>query len=245
MTYLASAIRKGDLMHLTEQDLHRMIDFTLLHNVDSEADVREFAQKTIAGNYAAAFIMPSYTALMANLLKDHPDIHVGGAIAFPTGAEPTEVKLAMVDYHLGAGAKEFDFVQNLGFVKSGRYDLLLEEDKKIVAAAKGNIVKCILEVTCLTDEEIAKSAQVAVEAGCTFVKTGTGTMPNPTTVHHVEVIRQAVGDQIKIKAAGGIRDWDTMLAMIRLGVSRFGISWGSALKILDEFKAVCPDGIDI
>lgn len=231
-------------MHLDEKSLHKMIDFTLLHNVDTVDDVKDFARKTIDGDYAAAFIMPVYTELMVNELRGHSDIHVGAAIAFPTGAEPTAVKVDMVKYHLGVGAKEFDFVNNIGWLKSGMYDEMLEEEKQIVAAAGGNIVKCIMEVTCLTDDEIAKAAQIAVEAGCDFVKTGTGTMPNPTTVHHIEVIRRAVGDSIKIKAAGGIRDCETMLTMIRLGVTRFGISWGSALKILDEFKAKYPDGIE-
>ncbi len=232
-------------MHLDEKGLRKMIDFTLLHNVDSQNDVKEFVNRAIAGDYAAVFAMPSYSALVADMLKDYPDIHPGGAIAFPTGAEPTDIKLSMIRYHLGVGVKEIDFVQNLGFIKSGRYDLLLEEDKRIVEACEGNIVKCILEVTCLTDEEIAESSRIALEAGCTFLKTGTGTMPNPTTVRHIEVIRAAVGNEPRIKAAGGIRNWETVLAMLRLGVSRFGISWNAALKIIDEFNSACPDGIDL
>ena len=232
-------------MRLTEQGLRRMIDFTLLHNVDSISDIREFARRTREGNYATAYVMPSYAKMMAEELKDCPDIAVGAAIAFPTGAEPTAIKLDMVRYHLANGATEFDFVNNLGLIKSGLYDELLEEEKQIVAAAEGHIVKSILEVVCLTDEEIVLAAQTAVEAGCDFIKTGTGTMASPTTIHHVEVIRGAIGDRAAIKAAGGIRSLDTVLTMIRLGVTRFGISWNSALKILEEFRERYPDGVEI
>ena len=232
-------------MYLTEQTLRQMIDFTLLHNTDTPEDITDFAQKTIPGNYACAFVMPCHVKQMVQELKDYPTAHVGAPIAFPTGAEPTDIKVAMTKYHIATGADEIDFVINIGWLKSKKYDLFLDEIKKIVAAAEGHIVKAILEVTCLTDEEIAIASQLVYEGGADFVKTGTGCMPNPTTIHHIEIISKALNGKISIKAAGGIRDIDTIIAMLRLGVTRFGISWSSALKIIDEFNTKYPNGIEI
>lgn len=231
-------------MLVTEKSLHKMIDFTLLHNTDTEADIRDFARKTIDGNYAAAYVMPNYSGLMAELLKD-TDIAAGGAIAFPTGAEPLAVKVAMVKYHISVGAKEIDYVIDIPTLKSGKLDALRTEALAIIEAAQGRIVKAILEVTILTDEELAKAAKIVADAGVDFIKTGTGTQPNPTTVAHIEKIRAAVGSDVGIKAAGGIRNADTVVEMLRLGVRRFGISHGAALKILAEFEEKYPNGLEI
>ena len=231
-------------MKFTAHDLRGMIDFTLLHNNDSVDSVMEFARKAREGRYAAAFIMPCYTEILAKELAGS-GVHSGAPIAFPTGAEPTQIKVEMTRYHLSVGVDEIDFVINIGWVKSGRFDELLEETCQIVAAAQGHTVKAILEVTCLTDEEIARVARLVVEGGVDYVKTGTGWMPNPTTLHHVEVIHNAIGSTAKIKAAGGIRDVETVIAMRKLGVERFGIGWNSALTILENFEAKYPNGVEI
>lgn len=231
-------------MLVTEKSLHKMIDFTLLHNTDTEEDIRAFAQKTIEGNYAAAYVMPNYSGLMAELLKD-TDIAAGGAVAFPTGAEPLEIKLAMVRHHISVGAKEIDYVIDIPALKSGRVDNLRREALAIVEAAQGRVVKAILEVTILTDEELAIAAKAVADAGVDFIKTGTGTQPNPTKVEHIEKIRSAVGPDVGIKAAGGIRDVETVVRMLRLGVRRFGISHGAALKILGDFAEQYPAGLEI
>lgn len=231
-------------MKFTANDLRGMIDFTLLHNNDSLDSVIDFAHKAREGRFAAAFIMPCYTEVLAKELAGS-GVHSGAPIAFPTGAEPTQVKVDMTRYHLSVGVDEIDFVINIGWVKSGKFDELLEETKRIVAAADGHIVKAILEVTCLTDEEIARMAKLVVEGGVDFVKTGTGFMPNPTTVHHIQVIHNAIGNTAQIKAAGGIRDVETVIAMRKLGVTRFGIGWNSALTILENFEAKYPDGVEI
>ena len=132
-------------MYLTEHKLRQMIDFTLLHNTDTPEDITEFAQKTIHGDYACAFVMPCHVKQMVQQLKDYPAAHVGAPIAFPTGAEPTNIKVEMTKYHIATGADEIDFVINIGWLKSKKYDLILDEIKQIVAAAKEHIVKVILE----------------------------------------------------------------------------------------------------
>lgn len=134
-------------------------------------------------------------------------------------------------------------VINVGALKSGAYDLVRDDIKAVVNAADGLPVKSILEICYLTDEEIRIASQLAVEAGVTYVKTGTGWGPKPTTVETIRTIRSAIGDGAKIKAAGGVRDLDTLLAMIDAGCDRFGISAGSCRKIMKEAELRFPQKI--
>ncbi len=231
-------------MKLTTASFRKMIEFTLLHNTDTEKDVLDFAQKTRDGGYACAYVLPCYSALMAQQLEG-TGIITGGAVAFPTGAEPIEVKVAMTKYHIGVGCGEIDYVININMLKTGKYDFIAEEAKQIVAAAQGRPVKAIIEVTLLTDEEITRVSECLMKAGVSYIKTGTGTQPKPTTVHHVELIADAIKGGCKIKAAGGIRTLDSVIAMIKLGVTRFGISWNSAYAILDELEQRYPDGVEV
>ena len=221
-----------------------MIEFTLLHNTDTVEDIRDFARKAREGGYVTAYVMPCYSALMARELEGSAT-RAGGAVSFPTGADPLEVKVAETRYHVGVGAGEIDYVINLNMLKSGDYDFIAEEARQIIAAAQGLPVKAIIEVTLLTDEEIGRVSKCLMAAGVDYIKTGTGTQPRPTTVEHVRLIREAVGEGCAIKAAGGIRALDTVIEMARLGVTRFGISWNSACAIQEELARHYPDGIEI
>ena len=122
-------------------------------------------------------------------------------------------------------------VINVGALKDKEYDLVLADIKAVVDAANGKPVKSILEISYLTDYEIAKASEIAVEAGVTFVKTGTGWGNKPTTVDTIKIIKKAIGDSAQIKAAGGIRDLETMKAMIDEGCTRFGIGLHTVKKI--------------
>lgn len=125
-------------------------------------------------------------------------------------------------------------VINVGALKSGQYDIVHDDIKAVVDAAAGVPVKSILEICYLTDDEIKRGSEIAVKAGVTFVKTGTGWGPKPTTVETVRLIKQTIGDSALIKAAGGVRNLDTMLAMIDAGCNRFGIGIRSAMNIFKE-----------
>ncbi|MBR2570761.1 MAG: deoxyribose-phosphate aldolase [Clostridia bacterium] len=231
-------------MLLNEKALRGMIEFTLLHNTDTADDIRAFARMAREGGYATAYVMPCFSGLMAKELAGSSTL-AGGAVSFPTGSDPLSVKVEATRWHVSVGAGEIDYVINLNMLKSGDYDFIAEEARQIIRAAEGRPVKAIIEVTLLTDEEIRKVSKCLMDAGVDYIKTGTGTQPNPTTVEHVRAIHEAVGSGCKIKAAGGIRTLDTVVEMIRLGVTRFGISWKSAVAILDELKARWPEGIEI
>ena len=103
-------------------------------------------------------------------------------------------------------------------------------------AADGVPVKSIIEICYLTDDEIKKASELCVKAGVTYVKTGTGWGPKPTTVETIKLIKETIGDDALIKAAGGVRDLDTLIAMAEIGCNRFGLGVRSAGTILEEAK---------
>ncbi len=216
------------------QNIHRMVDIS---GVRTDVTMDEINQIVVAAKhyrFICAFAMPCFTRTLADKLADCPDILIGGTVGFPSGADSTFCKLANAKEQLAAGADELDMVINVGKLKSGYHDEVLEDIRAVVGAAEGKPTKCILEIAYLTDDEIRKGSELAVKGGITYVKTGTGWANKPTTVDTIRIIRETIGDSAKIKAAGGVRNLDTMLAMIDEGCSRFGIGLRSIIGIMDE-----------
>ncbi len=179
--------------------------------------------------------MPWVTEYTLNQLEDYDDVVVTGVVSFPGGAETTSIKVATAKEMIGLGCKELDMVINVSALKSGHYGLVEDDIKAVVHAADGIPVKTILEICYLTADEICRGAEIGVKAGATYIKTGTGWGPKPTTVETVKLIRSVIGNAAYIKAAGGVGDLETLLAMKTAGCDRFGIGVRSAKKI---FKSV-------
>lgn len=216
------------------KNLNRMIDIS---GVRTDVTLREVEQIVAAAkhyHFLCAFVMPCFTRRLVDMLKDSPDILVGGTIGFPSGADTTGIKVATAKEQIAAGVDELDMVINVGALKSGLYTMVEDDIKAVVEAADGRPTKCILEFAYLTEDEIRKGAELAVKAGIDFVKTGTGWAEKPTTVDTIRLIKSVVGDSAKIKAAGGVRDLDTILAMCGAGCSRFGIGLRSIISIMKE-----------
>ena len=132
-----------------------------------------------------------------------------------------------------AGCNEIDMVLNIGKLKSGMLNDIEDEIRQIKAAVSPLPLKVIMEVVLLTDEEIKTASSIILKAGADYIKTGTG-WAGATTLHHIDLIKETVGDAIKLKVAGGVRTLDTLLEMYQMGVSRFGIGYKSALSIMEE-----------
>ncbi len=211
-----------------------MIDISAVRTDATLSELDKIVAAARLHKFLCVFAMPCYTAELVKTLKNDPDILVGGVAGFPSGADTTSIKVATAKEMINVGVDELDMVINVGALKSGRYDAVKEDIKAVVDAAAGMPTKSILEISYLTDDEIKRGALLAVEAGVTFVKTGTGWGPRPTTVEHIKLIANTIGDSAQIKAAGGVRDLETILEMINAGCSRFGIGLSSALKIVDE-----------
>jgi len=214
--------------------LPRLIDISAVRTDVTMEEVENIIRIAKQFRFVCVFAMPSYTPVLIEALKDEDDINVGGVVGFPSGADTTSVKVAQVKELIAMGCNEIDMVINVGALKSGDYDYVKDDIKAIVNIAGDIPVKSILEISYLSDDEIAKGSLLAVEAGVTYVKTGTGWGTKPTTSDTIKVIKEAIGDKALIKAAGGARTLDSVLGMMEEGCTRFGIGLTSAIKILGE-----------
>jgi len=229
------------LKTFTPRSIAQMIDISAVRADATLDEVGRVAEAAKAYGFICAFAMPCFTGELIRLLKDRNDIMVGGRAGFPSGADTTETKVAAARQLLSLGVNEIDMVINIGALKSGKFDRVRDDIRAVVEVC-GVPVKSILEVAYLTDDEIRRASTLAVEAGVAFVKTGTGWAGKPTTVETIRIIKGEIGDAARIKAAGGVRELSTLLEMAEAGCSRFGIGLNSAIRIVEEAKALQKAG---
>ena len=216
------------------KQLPRMIDLSCVRAQSTVEEMERMVSLAKRYGFICCFAMPYYTAWLIEQLRDTPDTIVGGTVGFPHGNELTELKVLSAVRQKELGCGEIDMVQNITALKNCDYTEVGADIAAVKAAVGDTPLKVILEVSYLTDYEICKGAELAVANGAAFVKTGTGWGNKPTTVEHIRLIRDTIGTSAAIKAAGGVRDLDTVLQMIDAGCSRFGIGVGSAMHILEE-----------
>ncbi len=212
----------------------RMIDISGVRTDVTIAEIDRIVQVAKQHRFICTFAMPCFTPYLVNQLREESDILVGGVVGFPSGAGSTTIKIATAKENIAAGVDEIDMVINVGALKSGKHQLVYDDIHAIVETAEGLPVKSILEIAYLTDDEIKQASEIAVKAGVTFVKTGTGWAHKPTTVETIQLIKSVVGEDAFIKAAGGVRTLDTLLAMVEAGCTRFGIGLSSIDNIMKE-----------
>lgn len=219
---------------ITAQELCRLFDHTNLKAFASQEDFRKLCGEAAEHHFAMVAINSSPVAFCKSLLKD-TDVHVGAAISFPLGQTTIETKVFETKDAIANGADEIDYVVNVGELKNGRWDYIQREMEAIVSVCrdKGILSKVIFENCYLEKQEIEKLARIALEVKPNFIKTSTGFGAGGATVEDVKLMKQVVGDAVQVKAAGGIRGWETCAAMIDAGATRIGTS--SSLKILQEF----------
>ncbi|MBI9016806.1 MAG: deoxyribose-phosphate aldolase [Phycisphaerae bacterium] len=223
-------------MELTVNNIARMLDISEVKADSTENDIRKMAKLAIKYNCIACFAMPSYTTLIVDLLKNSPQINVGGVVGFPSGANTTLAKVAEAHEMIEMGCNELDMVINIGRLKSGDLSYVYEDIAAVVKAAGNLPVKVILECHYLTNDEIKTACQLGAKAGVSFIKTGTGWASTGATSDNIELINSCVGAEVEIKAAGGVRDLDTLLDLHKLGATRFGVGQKSATLILQEME---------
>ena len=208
--------------------LNKTIDHTILNPDATKDEVIKVIDEAKAYNFASVCLEPCWVTLAAERLADS-DVKVCTVIGFPLGANTKTVKAFEAKEAVENGADEVDMVLNIGALKSGEYDLVLEDMKAVREAAKDAVVKVILETCLLTDDEKKKACALAKEAGMDFVKTSTGFSTAGATTDDVKLMREAVGDAMGVKASGDIRDRETAEAMIAAGASRIGASKSIAI----------------
>ena len=207
-------------------NLAKYIDHTFLKPAGEKDAVRTLCREAKAAGFASVCVNPAEVALAAKLLKGS-GVKVCTVIGFPLGANTTEVKLFEALEALRAGATELDFVVNQRLLK---YEpKACGKELRVLADAcksdrKGIVLKLILECCNLTKAEIVRGCKLAKKAGFDFVKTSTGFAAGGATVEDVKLMRKTVGPKMGVKAAGGIRDRETALTMIKAGATRIGTS---------------------
>lgn len=217
------------------RDLSRLIDHTNLKPDATTAMMKKLCQEAIDYHFKMVAINQVQSKLCADLLKD-TDVDIGAAIAFPLGQTTIESKCFETKNAIEIGATEIDYVINITELKAGNLNYIEREMSEIVKICRQYNVtsKVIFENCYLTDEEKIALCQIAVKVKPDFIKTSTGFGPSGATLEDVKLMKQHVGDVVKVKAAGGIRNADTFKKMIAAGAERIGTSAGIA--IIEEIK---------
>jgi deoxyribose-phosphate aldolase len=221
---------------LTERDIAKAIDHSLLRPELDDAFVEDGCRLAAAYDVASVCVRPA-DVRRAKAILDGTDVAVGTVIGFPHGNHRTDVKVFEARQALADGATELDMVIQIGALKSGRDEEVGADIKAIVDVAHdgGAIVKVIFENAYLTDDEKIRACHLTEAAGAEFVKTSTGFAPGGATHEDLILMRANTSPHIQVKAAGGVRTLDALLAVMALGTTRIGATATSA--IIDDFRA--------
>ena len=219
---------------MTKEQLVKLFDHTCLYAYATEAHMKKLCDEARTYNFAMVAVNSAQVKLCKKFLKD-TDVHVGAAIGFPLGQTTIASKVFETVDAIQNGADEVDYVINITELKEGNYDYIREEMRQIVAECrKANVIsKVIFENCYLTQEEKEILCKIALEVKPDFIKTSTGFGTGGATLDDVKLMKSIVGDAVKVKAAGGVRDLETCMAMVEAGAERIGTS--AAVKITEEF----------
>lgn len=223
-------------MEITVKAVAAMIDHTNLKAFATRADfeklcaeAREYGFKSVAIN--------TYPVKLCRGLLEGSEVLTGAAISFPLGQATIDTKVMEAENAVADGCQEFDYVLNVGKLKEHDYGYIEEEMRRMTAVARKARICCkvIFETCYLTEEEIIEAARIASRVKPDFVKTSTGFGTAGAKPEHVALMKRYAGEDVQVKAAGGIRSWEAARAMIEAGATRLGTS--SGVKIISEMKA--------
>lgn len=229
-------------MLLTAKDIAKMIDLSCVRTTSNKADIEEMVAAARKYGFGQVSVMQCFIPYTKELLKDRPDIHVIGNVSFPSGSDSTSLKVAQAKEMIAAGCDEIDMVMNIGKLRSGVLEEVEKDVQAVVDTVRPTPLKIIIETMYLTPEETKQACDICVRAGAAFVKTGTGWATNRgTTLEDIQLVKSFVGDRIKIKASGGVRDLNTLVEMYKAGAGRFGVNLKSGIKIVEECMSLVSD----
>ncbi|UCC68504.1 MAG: deoxyribose-phosphate aldolase [Armatimonadota bacterium] len=232
--------------------LAKMIDQSLLKPDATQDDVVSCCDEAMEFHFACVMVLPCWCHFAERRLR-HSDVKLGTVIAYPFGAIPTSVKVYEARQAISNGAMELDIVVNLSALKSHDYTTVQRDIEELVTVANiagltedGDdiLTKVIIEVGMTTREEQTRVCRIANAARADFIKTCTGNGPRGVTVHDVKHIRQAVGGEMGVKAAGGIRTLEQAVALINAGANRIGTSTGvHIVQSYDQSQGVLTEEV--
>lgn len=207
---------------------NKLIDHTLLKPDATPEQIMQLCLEAKNYDFMSVCVNPAYVPLARSLLKDS-DVKVCTVVGFPLGMNLTRTKLDETVSCLKEGADEIDMVINVGMLKANHDDYVFEEIKLLKETCGDHILKVIIETCLLTDEEKVRACKLAKEAGADFVKTSTGFSTGGATVHDVKLMRETVGPEMGVKASGGVKTHEDLLAMVEAGATRIGTSHGTKI----------------
>ena len=208
---------------------NKLIDHTLLKQDASPEQIVKLCEEAKQFDFMSVCVNPAYVPLAAKCLEDS-DVKVCTVIGFPLGMNLTKTKVEEAVLAVKQGADEVDMVINVGMLKAGHDDYVREEIREIKQAVGHNInLKVIIETCLLTNDEIVRACKAAKEAGADFVKTSTGFSIGGATVEAVKLMRETVGPEMGVKASGGVRTHEDLIAMVEACANRIGTSSGAKI----------------
>ena len=207
---------------------NKLIDHTLLKQDATPEQILKLCQEAKEFDCMSVCVNPAYVPLAAESLKGS-GVKVCTVIGFPLGMNLTRTKVEEAQLCIKQGAEEIDMVINVGMLKSGNDDYVEAEIAELKAVAGERVLKVIIETCLLTDEEKVRACRLAKNAGADFVKTSTGFSTGGATVHDVRLMRETVGPEMGVKASGGVRTHEDLLAMVEAGANRIGTSNGTKI----------------
>ncbi|WP_457642778.1 deoxyribose-phosphate aldolase [Persephonella sp.] len=206
-------------------NINKYIDHSNLKPYATFEDIEILCKEAVQYRFHAVCVNPFYVRYARTLLKGS-DIKVCCVVGFPLGANSPKTKLVEASTAVNDGADELDIVWNIGAFKSSDYDFVENELKTIISYTQNVVHKVIVETAYLTPEEKEIAVKLVMNTGAEFIKTSTGFAPEGAKIEDIRLWKKIAGDKIKIKAAGGIRDFDTAVEMIKAGADRIGTSHG-------------------
>jgi deoxyribose-phosphate aldolase len=227
-----------------DRSIASLIDHTLLKADARYEDIRKICDEAKRYGFASVCINPSMVPIASGFLMDSP-VSVCTVVGFPLGATLGEVKAFEAEASIVNGAREIDMVLNIGALKSKDLVTVSQDIQLVVKAchAREAICKVIIETAYLTDEEKISACSVAKASGADFVKTSTGFGPGGASAKDVALMRSVVGEDVGVKASGGIRDWKMLQEMVQSGATRIGAS--ASVKILQEAKSQSASNLPV
>ena len=208
--------------------INQYIDHTLLKPESTQEQIDHLLSEAVEYQFASVCVNPTWVAHCSKTLAG-TGVKVCTVVGFPLGANTSSVKAFETKDAIANGADEIDMVINVGQLKSGQYEVVEADIRAAVEASQDKLVKVIIETCLLTNDEKVKACQLAVSAGADFVKTSTGFSAAGATVEDIVLMRETVGPNIGVKAAGGARSYEDAEAFIEAGATRIGTSSGVAI----------------
>ena len=208
---------------------NKLIDHTLLKQDATPEQIAKLCDEAKQFDFMSVCVNPAYVPLAAACLKDS-DVKVCTVIGFPLGMNLTKTKVEEAVLAVKEGAQEVDMVINVGMLKAGHDDYVREEIREIKQAVGQKIIlKVIIESCLLNNDEIVRACLASKAAGADFVKTSTGFSTGGATVEAVKLMRETVGPEMGVKASGGVRTHEDLVAMVEAGANRIGTSSGAKI----------------